>query len=123
MDTVKARTNNQYCLDVKQERFRAPQVADQRWKQQGLCTRLPPEYCFPEPRSVHEDKALTLCSNCPVQTECLAYALDEKILYGIFGGTTPRWRRQLLSRRQVTSWHRILTQARANHAHGRQLLH
>lgn len=30
--------------------------------------------------------ARELCRTCPVRAECLAYALDERIEYGIWGG-------------------------------------
>lgn len=45
--------------------------------------------------------AKSLCGNCDSDTrgKCLSFALDNKIPYGIWGGTTPDERR-LLKRRQ-----------------------
>ncbi|MDQ2727535.1 MAG: WhiB family transcriptional regulator [Actinomycetota bacterium] len=33
--------------------------------------------------------ALAVCDRCPVETECLAHALDNDEIQGIWGGTTP----------------------------------
>jgi WhiB family redox-sensing transcriptional regulator len=50
---------------------------------------------------------------CPVRTECLADALDNKVEFGVWGGMTERERRSLLRRRpEVTSWWRLLDAAR-----------
>ena len=41
------------------------------------------------------DRARGLCSICPVQAECLEYAMSDDTLLGVFGGTTPAERREL----------------------------
>lgn len=43
--------------------------------------------------------AKQLCSQCPVQTECLTYALEAREVFGIWGGMTPKERQALRSRR------------------------
>ena len=59
------------------------------------------------------------CRTCPVRTECLAHALDERIEFGVWGGMTERERRALLrSRPEVTSWAELLSAARRAHAGG-----
>ncbi len=64
--------------------------------------------------SPSQNAALRICAMCRVRTECLAYALDERITYGVFGGTPPRWREDLLRRRpHVESWRDLLISARA----------
>lgn len=58
----------------------------------------------PEQRQVRQ-----FCHDCPVRTDCLAEALDNRIEYGIWGGLTERERRQLLRQRPgVASWRRVL---------------
>lgn len=42
-------------------------------------------------------KAKALCNECSVSNECLEFALNEEIEFGIFGGTTPEERKQLVS--------------------------
>ena len=55
-------------------------------------------------------------SGCPVRTECLADALDNRVEFGVWGGMTERERRALLRRRpDVTSWRKLLETARAEH--------
>ena len=39
-----------------------------------------------------------LCESCPVQKECLAYAVANPELQGIWGGLTPKERLQLRRR-------------------------
>lgn len=42
--------------------------------------------------------ARTLCADCPVWDACLAWALDAKEPEGIWGGTTPSERLEILNR-------------------------
>ncbi len=61
-------------------------------------------------------EARQFCFACPVRTECLAHALDQRIEFGVWGGMTERERRALLrSRPDVASWARLLTDARTAH--------
>jgi len=39
--------------------------------------------------------AKKLCGQCPVQVECLTYALDAQESHGIWGGTTVEQRRKI----------------------------
>lgn len=39
--------------------------------------------------------AKAICAPCPVRADCLAYALDDDIPFGIYGGLSPRERRRL----------------------------
>jgi WhiB family redox-sensing transcriptional regulator len=60
-----------------------------------------------------QNRAKAVCFGCPVRTECLADALDNRIEFGIWGGMTERERRALLRRRpNVVSWHTLLESAR-----------
>ena len=45
-------------------------------------------------------KARAFCDVCSVKKQCLMYALDEDIEFGMYGGTVPKERR-ILKNRQV----------------------
>ena len=36
----------------------------------------------------HEQQALAVCDRCPVQVECLAYAITTRQHHGVWGGKT-----------------------------------
>ena len=40
-------------------------------------------------------KAIAFCKNCPVKTQCLQYALEHNMKYGVWGGTSAYSRRKL----------------------------
>ena len=42
-------------------------------------------------------KAKAICGRCPVSDKCLQFALDDNIEFGIFGGTTPAERKELVN--------------------------
>lgn len=67
-------------------------------------------------RGRHQREARSFCHSCPVRTECLAHALDERVERGVWGGMTERERRAVLKQRpQVQSWSQLLGAARAAH--------
>ncbi|MFJ5265484.1 WhiB family transcriptional regulator [Streptomyces sp. NPDC088387] len=85
------------------------------WSEQGLCRTADPDSLFVE--GAEQNRAKRLCDGCSVRTECLAYALDQRIEFGIWGGMTERERRALLRRRPtVASWLRLLENARLEHS-------
>ena len=43
-----------------------------------------------------EQRAKAICRNCPVNTECLDFAIGGRELHGIWGGTTEVERRELI---------------------------
>jgi WhiB family transcriptional regulator, redox-sensing transcriptional regulator len=60
-----------------------------------------------------QNRAKVVCATCPVRTECLADALDNRVEYGVWGGMTERERRALLRKRpEVHSWRQVLEEAR-----------
>lgn len=62
---------------------------------------------FPEGKD--QKRARSVCVGCPVRSECLAEALDNRIEWGVWGGMTERERRALLrSRPDIDSWHDVL---------------
>lgn len=69
------------------------------------------------PEAADQKRARLLCSGCPVQSECLAEALDNRIEWGVWGGMTERERRLLLRQRtDVSSWSSVLCGKKGAHA-------
>lgn len=84
---------------------------DDAWGERAVCRTADPEALFAE--GAAQVRAKAVCSGCPVRTECLAHALDQRIEHGVWGGMTDRERRALLCRRPtVTSWRNLLEAAR-----------
>ncbi len=67
------------------------------WLDQAACRDEDPELFFPVsemgPGARQVAQAKAVCAQCPVQQQCLSYALENGLQYGIFGGTTERERR------------------------------
>ncbi|MFB7868092.1 WhiB family transcriptional regulator [Streptomyces sp. NPDC056069] len=83
----------------------------------GLCKTARADDLFVQ--GAAQNRAKSLCTGCSVKAECLAYALDERIEHGVWGGMTERERRGLLKRRPtVQSWARLLETARRQHDTG-----
>lgn len=81
-------------------------AADRSWQMKGLCRGNHSYLFFPpstverkEERERREIKAKAICSVCPVNEDCLEFAVEIKEPYGIWGGLTETERRQVMSRR------------------------
>lgn len=84
------------------------------WTSQAACRQVSPDALFVQ--GAAQNRAKTVCFGCPVRTECLADALDNRVEFGVWGGMTERERRALLRRRpEVTSWRRLLETARTDY--------
>lgn len=84
------------------------------WSSLAACRSTEPDELFVP--GAAQNRAKAVCLGCPVRTECLADALDNKTEFGIWGGMTERERRALLRRRpEVTSWRALLESARDNY--------
>lgn len=84
------------------------------WAARGACRTSDPDALFVQ--GAAQNRAKAVCLGCPVRTECLADALDNRIEFGVWGGMTERERRALLRRRpNVHSWRALLETAREEH--------
>lgn len=85
------------------------------WRTRAKCRTQEAEKLFLTGREQRQAKIF--CESCPVRTECLAFALDERMEFGVWGGMTERERRALLMRRpEVRSWLALLRSARSRHS-------
>jgi WhiB family redox-sensing transcriptional regulator len=67
------------------------------WRENAKCRKIGPSLFFSEDEDGNLSRkndldAKKMCKDCPVKTECLAYALNQQIRFGIWGGFTSRER-------------------------------
>jgi len=79
------------------------------WRDDAACRDADPDLFFPigttGPALRQIGEAKRVCRTCPAQTQCLAWALDNRVIDGVWGGTTGEERRAMrsLPRRMTTS--------------------
>jgi len=62
------------------------------WEDRAACMGMNAQLFFgpdgerKEEREIREAKAKVICALCPVRAQCLDYALQNSIKYGIWGG-------------------------------------
>jgi WhiB family redox-sensing transcriptional regulator len=64
----------------------------------AVCAQTFPDVFFPSSGDGGYEmkrEALAVCAVCPVKAECLQYALDNALDYGIYGGLTAQERKAL----------------------------
>jgi WhiB family redox-sensing transcriptional regulator len=84
------------------------------WTTSARCRTTDPDELFVQ--GAAQNRAKQVCLGCPVRTECLADALDNRVEFGVWGGMTERERRALLKRRpDVKSWATLLQTARGDY--------
>ena len=64
------------------------------WRDEAACLQYPSEMFFPEKGS-NSRPARAVCAGCPVKSQCLAWALEHREAFGIWGGMTENQRRRL----------------------------
>ena len=73
--------------------------AEYGWRTQALCRDTDPELFFPIGTTgaalVQIEQARAVCRQCPVQADCLDFALTTNQDSGIWGGTSEEERRVL----------------------------
>ncbi|MDE3724520.1 MULTISPECIES: WhiB family transcriptional regulator [Nocardiopsis] len=82
-----------------------------QWTTRARCRRIDPDALFVQGSA--QNRAKLICHDCPVRTECLVDALDNRVEFGVWGGMTERERRALLRKHpQVTDWAPVLDEVR-----------
>ena len=73
--------------------------AEYGWRSEALCRDTDPELFFPIGTTggalLQIEQAQAVCRQCPVQADCLEFALATNQEAGIWGGTTEEERRKL----------------------------
>lgn len=75
-------------------------TATQSWRASALCAHLDPDRFFPDFSGAGSAiAAKQVCRRCPVEAECLVYALTHDERFGVWGATTPTERRRIRATR------------------------
>lgn len=61
------------------------------WATQAACKHKPIEWFYPR-SGTRPLRALRICSDCEVKSECLEYAIEHHQHWGVWGGMTERQR-------------------------------
>ncbi len=69
--------------------------ADQPWRTFALCLSADPDQFYPA-KGQPTGPAQRLCAQCPVQPDCLDYAVATKQKFGVWGGLSSTQRQPLL---------------------------
>jgi WhiB family transcriptional regulator, redox-sensing transcriptional regulator len=65
------------------------------WMGLARCREYDPEVFFVRGASKSR-RAIRVCQRCEVREQCLAYAVENEIEFGVWGGLTERQRRRLV---------------------------
>lgn len=72
------------------------------WMDTAACTQVAPDLFFADATDLVNTKlAKKVCVECPVKDQCLQYALENRIEFGVWGGLTVLERRSLLRKTKV----------------------
>lgn len=72
---------------------------DRGWQNDAACADMNPAVFFPTD-IIGVNKARRICDDCEVREPCLAYALDNRIDDGVWGGVSERGRQQIRKQRR-----------------------
>ncbi|MFC5281340.1 WhiB family transcriptional regulator [Arcanobacterium canis] len=75
-------------------------VEDLSWMEDALCAQTDPDIFYPE-KGGSTAPATSICRNCPVQAQCLDYAVTNDIRHGIWGGTSDNDRKRMSRERKA----------------------
>lgn len=68
-------------------------LIDDDWRADALCARSENPEIFFAPGALEHKIAKSICRLCPVRRQCLIYAMEAQVDYGVWGGLTERERR------------------------------
>lgn len=87
-------------------------MSTETWRQRAACRGLDPGLFHPE-RGEPTKAVKALCMTCPVQDDCLRYAIENDERVGIWGGKSERERRAIRRRQRTAARANVATVAAA----------
>jgi WhiB family redox-sensing transcriptional regulator len=83
--------------DAAEPLLAVPITEERPWAAFAACRDMDPDMFFPMTPE-DEQSAIRVCHGCPVRLECLEFALEARIRFGVWGGKTEKQRRTLRRR-------------------------
>ena len=77
------------------------EITREPWMSHGLCVGDEDWYLISHESLAEQRQAKRLCTECPVRTTCLQWALDTGETQGVLGGMTEQERRPLHKKHQT----------------------
>jgi WhiB family transcriptional regulator, redox-sensing transcriptional regulator len=74
-------------------------VLEEEWQEQAACQEVDQDLFFSLDET-DQREALQLCRGCPVQQDCLRFAIEQREMYGIWGGMRESERRSMIRERR-----------------------
>lgn len=68
--------------------------SEEHWSHHALCAQTDPEVFYPD-NGEPVTEAKRVCARCPVNTQCLQWALANNERFGVWGGASERERRRM----------------------------
>jgi len=84
-------------FDAMRSALAVPITEERPWAAFAACRDRDPDVFFPVAPE-EEAEAIRVCSGCAVSIDCLEFALEARIRFGIWGGMTEKQRRNLYRR-------------------------
>lgn len=82
----------------------------EEWREDAGCKTIGPKIFFADNENSNQSEsrkndrlARSICNKCIVKTECLNYALNQKIQFGIWGGLSSRERNLVIKKTKLIS--------------------
>lgn len=73
---------------------------DDTWRSDAACRGSQLKYFFPDKTSsityFQVNSAKKICITCPVRVPCLKFAVENNLVFGVYGGVSPRDRRKMV---------------------------
>jgi WhiB family redox-sensing transcriptional regulator len=82
-------------------------IAIQNWRAYAACAETDPDLWFAAGAIEHK-MAKRICRVCPVREQCLAYAMEEPVDHGVWGGLTERERRRYRRQAGEGDWRALI---------------
>lgn len=81
-------------FDTVDPAIAVPITEERPWAAFAVCRDRDPDAFFPvTPEG--EREAIRVCMGCPVRMDCLEFAIEARIRFGVWGGMTEKQRRTL----------------------------